>query len=48
MGLHHQLQMAGTFANLIAFIQVRVYKFEMIIQKPCQEIFNEDDYVLKQ
>ena len=48
MGLYHQLQMAATFANFIPFIQVRVYKSEMIIQKPCQEIFNEDHYVLKQ
>lgn len=48
MGLYHQFQMAATFANLIPFIQVREYKFEMIIQKPCQEIFNQDHYVLKQ
>ena len=45
MDLYHQFQTAITFANLIPFIHVQVYKFEIIIQNLCQEGFNEDDFV---
>ena len=32
MGLYLQFQTAVTFANLIIFIQVNVYKFDTIVQ----------------
>ena len=42
MGLYHQLKMTITFGNLINFIQIHIYKLEMIIRNPCQERLDED------
>ena len=42
MGLYHQFQAAITFANLIHFIQILLYKIEMIMQNPSEERFDED------
>ena len=45
MGLHHYFQTTITFAKLIPFIEIRVCKFETIIQNPYQEGFDEDNFV---
>ena len=45
MGLYQQFQTAITFANLIPFIQMHVYKFGMIIQSSCSEGFVENHFV---
>ena len=44
MGLYHHIQTAITFPNLIPFIYIRVYKFETIIQNPCEEAFDENNF----
>ena len=48
MGLYHQFQTAMILVNLTPFIQMNVYIFKMIIQKPCQDGFNGDHFFKKE
>ena len=44
MGLYHEFQTAITFVNLL-FVQIHVYKFEMVIQNSCYKGLDEDRFV---
>ena len=41
MDLYHQFQYAVRLANLIPFIKIQARRYEMIIQNPCSEGFDE-------
>ena len=45
MGLYENFETVITFANLISFIYIRIYKFGMIIQSSHYAGFDEDLFV---
>ena len=45
MSLYDHFHAAIAFTNLIPFIYMCTYKFEIIMQNPCYERFDEDHFV---